>query len=349
MNENGNNDFKEKLKVDVIPRHLKAKLYTEHVENQKDNFIKYMYFTRDILWTLKQYRIVSDFTNLLARIKAIDSALKNDDEKALNDIFGMEIDTGSKGEAEFLCLLLGDTLTKTREVIHNKNNGYKAHHYSGYPTAQDVGEKLKEIIETDYDQEEMYKGYIDNVSERTKEKWVEGIEDEEERNQKIKLIEESIKKYYEEYYGELNKKIVGIRKRINGERLDYLCEELDKIENHYYPEKDRKDDYQPIIEIQYKTIAIATDCNSTDDTEIAHGYYKGEKPEEIQADYDIHGELPTSRLPIAMYRTNLGTNDYGEPKDFKELEPDEMATALHGTLIVDHKPIVYSDKDIGTI
>lgn len=325
-------DFKEGLKpknyklqpIYKVDDEEKEVLYEKYCEHQIEPFEAYLDFVNKIMCTLKHYRIVTGRTNFTARIKAIDSALENDQTKTLNDVFGMGINAGIAGESELLYLLFSSGLSETKNIVHNKENGYAAHHFSGYPKAGNLSEKLKQILSTPYDGNEEYDKYFNSLSEHEKEK--------------NKGKEEDIREYFVEYYQKLNEYITKKNKIVKGAKLKELEKEIKTIENEYYKLqklKGKDNFYQPIIEIQFKTIAVYEEAtNGTAD----HGDYKGIKIEDIQEEYDRSGRLPLSRLPLRMYESNIEIDEYGNPLPVKRIKDrDEKAAKTYPFLVVTKK------------
>lgn len=315
-----NYTFKAVNKVDDEEKEV---IYEKYCERQTPQFEVYLDFVNSIMCTLKHYRIVSSATNFTARVKALDSALENDKTKALNDVFGLGINAGTVGESELLYLLLSNGLTSTKNVIHNKENGYAAHHFSGYPKVSNLSEKLKAIFSKKYDGNEMYEQYINSLSDYEKGKYIKN--------------EQDIKDYFIEYYDKLNNYLSKINKIVKGAKLKELEKEIKKIEEKYIAESLEKnpENYQPIIEIQFKTVAVSLEAtNGTAD----HGDYKGIKIEDIQNEYDKNGRLPISRLPLRMYESNIETDEYGTPIPVKRIKDrDEKAAKSYPFLIIKRK------------
>ncbi len=300
----------------------KSECYAEFCEHQTKPFEEYLDFINKILCSLKHFRIVSSATYFTARIKSLDSALVNDaTNKTLNDVFGIGINAATGGESEFLCLLLSSGLQKTKESVKNKENGYEAHHYSGYPKTANLSDKIKEIFSTEYDGEKMYEGYMNSLSDY-----------ETKKNSKT---EDAIKQYFIKYYDKLNKYLAKTKKIVKGQKLRDLEKEIKVIENQYYKIQKKNYLYQPIVEIQFKTVAVSIEAaEGTAD----HGSYKRIKIEEIQKEYDMNGNLPTSKLPIRMYESRLQTDEYGEPLPVRNIEDwDEKASEMYPFLIVKRK------------
>ncbi len=324
-----NRAFAERIKVEnlnpiyTVNDTEKEGVYREFVDSQKKHFESYINFLNAELCTLKHYGIVSDFTKFLARIKSIESSIRNDNSKALNDVFGIEVNAATPGESDFVVTLFSDTLTRTREVVHNKENKYIAHHYSGYPNAGNIVTKLEEMFETTHEPTSMFEKYMKNIPDKVKEEMSEGDIDR-------------LKNYFDKFCVDLNGYTTVIKRNVSGEKLRELKKDLRKIEQEYHKIEKLKNGanyHQPIIEGQFKTIQTAIEANIGS---ASHGDYKGEDMKMIQKEYDQRGGIPLSRLPI-MYRSNLETDENGDPIPPRILSSDETAKALYPSLIVKKK------------
>ena len=324
-------DLRSRIKVENLkPMYKlndieKESVYRHFVDSQKSHFESYIKFINSELCVLKHYGIVSDFTRFLARIKSVESSINNDNTKALNDIFGLEVDSATPGETCFIVKLFSETLEKTKEVIHTKTNKYVAHHYSGFPKAGNIVAKLEEIFNTTYDDKEMLDEYMENLPRNRRE-----LMTKENKN--------NLKKYCEDFCNNLSNYTAVIKKSVYGEKLKDLKKDLKKVEQDYLKSEKLKNDvetdiHQPIIEGQFKTIQIAIEANIGS---ASHGDYKGENMKKVQKEYDEKGGLPLSRLPI-MYKSNLETDDEGKPIPPKLLSSDETAKVLYPSLIVKKK------------
>lgn len=317
------NDFKERIKYDVYNANdtEKEMLYRSFVDSQKSHFESYIKFINAELCTLKHFRIVSDFTRFLARIKSEESSIHNDnrDNKALNDVFGLEIDTATTGEYAFLVELFKETLKQTKEKPHNKNNKYVAHHYSGHPKIGDVSVRIEEIFDSKYDSDEEYEKYMNGVPNVEKER----LTDDDKKR---------IKVYYKNYCDSLNDYISITKKNVKGKKLEALKRELKTIQQWYYDVEKIEDtkEYQPIIEGQFKTIQTAIEANLG---AANHGDYKRESIAKIQQEYDRDGRFPLSRLPI-MYMSSLETDKNGRAIPPRLLSSEETAKVMYPSLIL---------------
>ena len=113
---------------EIINNNVRLMIYNEYVESQRKAFISIMNFINNRINDLIEQGRISDFTQLRARIKAAESALKNDEAKALDDIFGMEIITATEEEYDTIIKNLTPYMIKTKCKDHDKPNGYKARH-----------------------------------------------------------------------------------------------------------------------------------------------------------------------------------------------------------------------------
>ncbi len=320
------NSFRERIKYDVyeVNDTEKEMLYRSFVDSQKTHFESYIKFLNAELCTLKHFRIVSSFTRFLARIKSEESSINNDnrDEKALNDVFGLEVDTATTGEYAFLVELFRETLEQTKEKPHNKKNKYVAHHYSGYPKFGDLAAKIEEIFNSKYNYEEEYEKFMEGLSNREKEK----LTDEDKKRNKD---------YYVKYCNSLNEYISTMKKTVKGKKLETLKRDLKTIQEDYYNLEKIKDtkDYQPIIEGQFKTIQTAIEANLGSAN---HGAYKKESIAKIQQEYDRNGRFPLSRLPI-MYMSSLETDKNGRVIPPRLLSSEETAEIMYPSIILNSK------------
>ena len=322
------NEFKEGLKVgDLKPLYdvndvEQEMLYKEFVDLQKKHFVSYINFLNAELCVLKHYGIVSDYTRFLARIKSPESAIRNDKTKTLNDAFGVEVDSATPGESAFIVMLFMETLKETKEAVKNKTNKYVAHHYSGYPKAGNIVERLEKILNTTYDSKELFDSYMAKLPASVK---------DDMSPEDIKSVEE----YFENFCNNLNYYIELINKSLSANNLKSLKKDLKMVEQEYHKveELENSSENQPIIEGQFKTIQTAIEANLGT---ASHDAYKGEDIKTIQREYDKNGRLPLSKLPT-MYKSNLETDENNKPIPPRVLSSDETAKALYPSLIVKKK------------
>lgn len=321
------NEFKDGLKVENLkPLHTvndveEEMLYKEFVDIQKGHFVSYINFFNAELCVLKHYGIVSDYTRFLARIKSPESAIKNDKTKALNDAFGVEVDSATPGESAFIAMLFMGTVKETKEAVKNKENKYIAHHYSGYPKVGNIVERLEEILNKTYDSKELLDAYMAKLPDKVKEDMTE-----KEKRQ--------AKEYFESFCNDLNFYIKLINNSLNANNLKSLKRDLKLVEQEYHKEENlESSEIQPIIEGQFKTIQAAIEANLGT---ASHDAYKGEDMKTVQREYDKNGGLPLSKLPT-MYKSNLETDENDKPIPPRVLSSDETAKALYPSLIVKKK------------
>ena len=106
--------------------------YQNFISCQKNGFLALMNYINTSLTTYKKQGDISSFVEFRARIKAADSAIANDSNKTLDDVFGMELICATEDEINFLVEKLTDFMIVSRSKEHDKDNGYKAQHYYLY-------------------------------------------------------------------------------------------------------------------------------------------------------------------------------------------------------------------------
>lgn len=129
----------------IINDSKKLELYQDFVAVQKEAFKSIMYYFNDMLTELKEKGKISDFVEFRARIKSPESALTNDEKKALNDVFAMEFIGATEKEVDFLLSEINKRTITTKEKNHNKPNGYKAKHRVfaiNNETSKEISEKF---------------------------------------------------------------------------------------------------------------------------------------------------------------------------------------------------------------
>lgn len=127
LSEKEKAEFESKTET-VINDNLKLMIYNEYVEEQRKGFIAIMNFVNNKINDLIDEGKVSDFAQIRARIKSVASSLTNDSNKALDDIFGIEIITATEEEYDTIIRHLIPYMNKTKSKNHDKPNGYKAKH-----------------------------------------------------------------------------------------------------------------------------------------------------------------------------------------------------------------------------
>lgn len=104
-------------------------LYIEFVNSQEQGFIRFINYINSVVNILKQKAKVSQFIEIRARIKDINSAIANyEKNKLLDDVFGVEIICANEHEINIIKEELEKNFKSTRSKSHNKPNGYKAEH-----------------------------------------------------------------------------------------------------------------------------------------------------------------------------------------------------------------------------
>lgn len=116
---------------EVIDKVNKENIYIEFVRSQEQGFMRFINYINSVVNLLKQKAKVSSFIEIRARIKAIESALRNfDKDKLLDDVFGVEIICANETEIQIIKSELERYFKSTRSKKHDKPNGYKAEHES---------------------------------------------------------------------------------------------------------------------------------------------------------------------------------------------------------------------------
>ena len=106
--------------------------YNKYIGQQQEQFEKVMNFVNKLIMRLKDEARISEYIEFRARIKSARSAIVNDEVKALDDVFGMEIIATTDHELDTIYNELKKWMTTTKTKKHNKPNGYKANHYTMY-------------------------------------------------------------------------------------------------------------------------------------------------------------------------------------------------------------------------
>lgn len=104
--------------------------YQKYVLEQEQPFILCINYINQLVNELKERGIVSSFLEFRARIKSTESALKNDQKKALDDIFGLEFIGATKEELIIIKHELEKLFRTVRQKSVDKDNGYRAIHCS---------------------------------------------------------------------------------------------------------------------------------------------------------------------------------------------------------------------------
>lgn len=129
---------------EIVQKVNRENLYSDFVSSQEEGFFRFMDYVYNVIDSLKKHAKISQFIEIRARIKDIDSALNNyQKNKILDDVFGIEIICASEEEIHKIKNELEKAFTSTRPKFHDKPNGYKAWHesYSAKNDAKDILEK----------------------------------------------------------------------------------------------------------------------------------------------------------------------------------------------------------------
>ena len=314
--------FRKSMKVEELNDQQKVRIYEKFRGEQEEQFEQYMNYINELLCILKDYRIVSDFTKFTARVKSTESAIKNDSEKALDDVFGMEVDFATPGEKAFVSEIIKGTLKQTKEKVHIKRNGYIAYHSSGYPDAQsNIVDILEKILNEPMDDKRQFEKYYSNLPAQKK----ENMNEEKEKK---------IRQYFNEEKESLKKYIEDIKGRMSDKYIKSLKEKLKNIEMSYKKnlELKRGEEFSiPIVEFQLKIIQVAIEANMGT---ASHGLYKGEDSSAMQKEYDeANGKIPLSKIPT-MYSSDLERDADGKAIPPRILSSEATLGKLYPYLIL---------------
>lgn len=123
--------------------------YKKFVNELGEGFLKLAEAYNQCIEIAKSNEVIGD-ASLKIRIKDFSSALKNSEEKILDDVFGMQIVTPTEKEKEFFILFNHLLFDMQKDKEYNKKNGYIAYHCTGDFSLkdEDVETKVKELIKT---------------------------------------------------------------------------------------------------------------------------------------------------------------------------------------------------------
>lgn len=152
-------NFKESIKVDLeevkLTEREARQTYERFVLEQQEEFVLFINYLNQYINGLREKGVISPFLKFYARVKATNSALKNYEKKALDDIFGIEFICATDEEIEILQKELEPILKIHKIKLHNKENGYKAIHHSSSirqetkaELTKKMGDKSKKTQET---------------------------------------------------------------------------------------------------------------------------------------------------------------------------------------------------------
>lgn len=121
----------------VTERVGNEKLYFEFVQSQEEGFKQVLEFINSTIFQQKEDLFISSKTMITARIKDLESAMKNyNKNKMLDDIFGIEIVCKNEEELNWIKSIIEKTMISTKSKSFDKENGYKAQHESYYPDSK---------------------------------------------------------------------------------------------------------------------------------------------------------------------------------------------------------------------
>lgn len=129
-------DFRENLKSNqqnqINIKKEKIDAYKCFIAEALPGYIAFLEALNHSITELELQKIIGK-TKLKSRVKSINSALNNTEEKTLDDIFGFEMVTQNERDKEILMVIIHNLFVGkyVKQKNHNKSNGYFAHHCTG--------------------------------------------------------------------------------------------------------------------------------------------------------------------------------------------------------------------------
>lgn len=245
-------NFKESVKCEPkkTEKEKTVEAYIEFINSQGENFIKFVEILNDCIGIAEKYELVGDVC-IKARIKDFDSSNRNTEEKAVDDIFGIEIIPKTERDKEWI-MLLTELFFKIgkNKGLRIEENGYVAYN---------------QMVSLRDDKEEYDFSNITEIIKNTK------IKEKRSHDSDKKVMAYKYPTLKKKLEDGINLEFDNLEKRALTEivqRLDRLRKEI-KLYNTC--------DYMPMIEMQMKTSAIAEDAIRGTSR---HDYYKVLKTKE---------------------------------------------------------------------
>lgn len=279
-------DFRRNLKYEVdenklqLSRELDA--YRRYVSENMPNYILFMEALNELIAELESKGIIGK-TKIKSRVKAAKSALKNSNEKELDDIFGFNIITQNEKDKEILMLIIHNLFVKkyVQEKTYNKSNGYKAHHCIGAVKTKITGEEINNLEE--------------HILQSKTYKPKEVYRDSSSKKQRELGKKEVLEQVYR--YPTLRKEIAE-----SGELSDDLqnafANALLFFDAYLLPDTETRTN-MPVMEIQFKTSEVEKDATCG---RAKHMNYKKINPEQISKDYMSRKLVRGIDFPFRFFR-----------------------------------------------
>ncbi len=225
-------DFKDRIKCEPkkTEKEEQVDAYIEYISRQGENFVEFVKTLNDCINIAEKYELIGE-VGIKARIKDFDSSRRNTDNKALDDVFGIELIPKTERDKEWIMLLTQLTFNIGKNKAFDKPNGYKAYN-------QMIS--LKES-EDDYDFSK-----IGDIVRETK--------------VKTRISNNSNEDVITDKYPELKAQIIMEQDALNLSELENnaLFEIMKKLNEFRSKIKFFKTcNYMPIIEMQIKTADVA--------------------------------------------------------------------------------------------
>jgi len=173
--------------------------YKSFIEALGGGFLEIAENYNECLRIAKMNMLIGD-TRLRARIKDFSSSSTNTDKKILDDVFGMEIVTGTEDEKEILMLFNHLAFETSKDKKYNKiNTGYAAYHCMGdlNPKDENLKEKIIHIVKEAKTREYKYSKSEPNYNDKKNLVPVfpilqEYISDPDNLNELVRVLEEMV-------------------------------------------------------------------------------------------------------------------------------------------------------------
>lgn len=123
--------------------------YKKYILDLGEGFIQFAEAYNQCIGIAKYNEMIGN-AELKVRIKDFSSSLSNTEHKSLDDVFGMQVNTGTEEDKEFFMLFNYLVFEMQKCKRYNKTNGYVAYHHIGDFSPKNTAEikrTIKDIIE----------------------------------------------------------------------------------------------------------------------------------------------------------------------------------------------------------
>lgn len=283
-------DFKENLKVPLNEQDeqkiRKIDAYRIFISEAMPGYISFMEAINHTITELEAEGVIGK-TSLKTRVKALNSALFNTEQKELDDIFGFDIVAQNERDKEILMLIIHNLFVSKYLIQknHNKSNGYFAHHCTGAVKKNlDGTEALgleKHILDSEtYELKEQYRDYSRKEQKNVPRK------DLFCKKHRYPVLRQEILEN-----GKIDSKLQ--------ENFEWALDFIDQ----YLGENPVSRKNIPIIEIQFKTAAVEKEIKYG---KAQHVKYKKVNEDEVKRKYLQRQLVRGIDFPFIFIRNNEG-------------------------------------------